>query len=117
MWADIMTKPLQGTVFRVMRAELMNCDINYEDSWRKRNQIQLLPPRRCHGRMSSRQPSRHRRSVLGRTGIWGRFDEETLYRYQKETDGCQKETWERHDSELRCGKLECQESEEEGSRK
>ena len=31
MWADIMTKPLQGTAFRVMRAELMNCDVNYED--------------------------------------------------------------------------------------
>jgi hypothetical protein len=31
MWADIMTKPLQGTAFRVRRAELMNCDVNYED--------------------------------------------------------------------------------------
>ncbi len=31
MWADVMTKPLQGMVFRVMRAELMNCPINYED--------------------------------------------------------------------------------------
>ena len=31
MWADVMTKPLQGTAFRVMRAELMNCDVNYED--------------------------------------------------------------------------------------
>ncbi len=31
MWADIMTKPLQGTVFRVMRAELMNCPVNYKD--------------------------------------------------------------------------------------
>ena len=31
MWADIMTKPLQGTAFRVMRAELMNCDVNNED--------------------------------------------------------------------------------------
>ncbi len=31
MWADIMTKPLQGTAFRVMRAEVMNCDVNYED--------------------------------------------------------------------------------------
>ena len=31
MWADIMTKPLQGTAFRVLRAELMNCPINYED--------------------------------------------------------------------------------------
>ncbi len=26
-----MTKPLQGTAFRLMRAELMNCDVNYED--------------------------------------------------------------------------------------
>ncbi len=32
MWADIMTKPLQGTAFCVMRAELMNCPVNYEDS-------------------------------------------------------------------------------------
>jgi len=55
--------------------------------------------------------------LLGRTGIWGRFDEETLDRCQKETDGCQKETWEWHDSELRRGELECPESEEEGSRK
>ena len=31
MWADIMTKPLQGAAFRVMRAELMNCNVNYED--------------------------------------------------------------------------------------
>jgi hypothetical protein len=31
MWADIMTKPLQGTAFCVMRAELMNCPVNYED--------------------------------------------------------------------------------------
>jgi hypothetical protein len=25
-----MTKPLQGTAFRVMRAELMNCPVNYD---------------------------------------------------------------------------------------
>jgi len=25
-------EPLQGMTFRVMRAELMNCDVNYEDS-------------------------------------------------------------------------------------
>jgi hypothetical protein len=31
MWADVMTKPLQGTAFRVMRAELMNCPVHYED--------------------------------------------------------------------------------------
>jgi hypothetical protein len=31
MWADVMTKPLQGMAFKVMRAELMNCPVNYED--------------------------------------------------------------------------------------
>jgi hypothetical protein len=31
MWADILTKPLQGMAFQTMRAQLMNCPINYED--------------------------------------------------------------------------------------
>jgi hypothetical protein len=31
MWADVMTKPLQGMAFRTMRLELMNCLVNYED--------------------------------------------------------------------------------------
>jgi hypothetical protein len=31
MWADIMTKLLQGTAFQVMRVELMNCPVKYED--------------------------------------------------------------------------------------
>jgi hypothetical protein len=32
MWADVMIKPLQGMAFKVMRAELMNCLVNYEDT-------------------------------------------------------------------------------------
>ncbi len=31
MWAVVMTKPLQGTAFKVMQAELMNFPVNYED--------------------------------------------------------------------------------------
>jgi hypothetical protein len=31
MWADVMTKPLQGMAFRTMRAKLMNCPINYDE--------------------------------------------------------------------------------------
>ena len=31
MWADILTKPLQGLAFRTMRAVLMICPINYKD--------------------------------------------------------------------------------------
>ncbi len=30
MWADVMMKPLQGMAFRTMRAELMNCPVNYD---------------------------------------------------------------------------------------
>ena len=29
MWADVLTKPLQGTAFRKMMAQLMNCDMEY----------------------------------------------------------------------------------------
>jgi hypothetical protein len=31
MWADILTKPLQGHRFRHLRAVLMNCPINYSE--------------------------------------------------------------------------------------
>jgi hypothetical protein len=29
MWADVLTKPLQGSKFRTMRAFLMNCPLDY----------------------------------------------------------------------------------------
>ncbi len=32
MWADVLTKLLQGKVFRVMRSKLMNCSEEYKDS-------------------------------------------------------------------------------------
>jgi hypothetical protein len=35
MWADVLTEPLQGMAFRTMRAQLMNCAINYEDEEEK----------------------------------------------------------------------------------
>jgi len=31
MWADILTKPLQGVKFRQMRAFLMNCSTDYSE--------------------------------------------------------------------------------------
>ncbi len=37
MWADVLTKPLQGSKFRQMRAFLMNCPIDYAED------IQFLP--------------------------------------------------------------------------
>lgn len=32
MWADVLTKPLQGAKFRQMRAFLMNCPIDYHET-------------------------------------------------------------------------------------
>jgi hypothetical protein len=32
MWADVLTKPLQGSKFRTMRAFLMNCPVDYSEN-------------------------------------------------------------------------------------
>jgi len=74
MWADMMTKPLQGTAFRVMRAELMNFDINYEDppeddnlgsiparkmvSWKKDIASYSKAPQECVGQNAKLLPGR-----------------------------------------------------------
>jgi hypothetical protein len=44
MWANVLTKPLQGMAFRIMRAQLMNFPINYEDEEEK-TQTRLMPVR------------------------------------------------------------------------
>jgi hypothetical protein len=43
MWADILTKPLQRMAFRTMRAQLMNCAINYEDAEEEKTQTKFMP--------------------------------------------------------------------------
>ncbi len=45
MWGDIMAKPLQGTAFRLMRAELMNCGVNYEDPPEEEEPIPVTSPK------------------------------------------------------------------------
>jgi hypothetical protein len=35
LFQDVLTKPLQGTAFKRMRAELMNCLVNYEEDKEK----------------------------------------------------------------------------------
>ena len=32
IWADVLTKPLQGIVFKKMRAMLMNCPVEYSET-------------------------------------------------------------------------------------
>ena len=44
MWADVNTKPLQGTKIRVMRAQVMGIDVEYDgDAERRRTHPLLLP--------------------------------------------------------------------------
>ena len=44
MWANVNTKPVQGTRFRVMRAEVMSISVDYNDKHeRRRTHPKLLP--------------------------------------------------------------------------
>jgi len=44
MWSDLLTKPQQGMLYKRMKAELMNCDVNYNDELeRKKTHPKLLP--------------------------------------------------------------------------
>jgi hypothetical protein len=87
MWADVMTKPLQGMAFKIMRAELMNCPVNYEDpevemdkdrtkipvtapktvTWKNVVATPFKAPQKCvgHNRVSRTKPWKHK--CLGRT--------------------------------------------------
>ena len=64
MWADILTKPLQGAAFRTMRHHLQNCPVDYDDNVeRKLTHPKLLPP--SDSAPDRSQPISHCRSVLG----------------------------------------------------
>ena len=53
MWADINTKPLQGQLFREMRAQLMGVAVDYDDDdERRRTHPKLLPKVEAEGMMS-----------------------------------------------------------------
>ncbi len=45
MWADLMIKLLQGTACRVMRADVMNCDVNYKDPPEEEESESVLSPK------------------------------------------------------------------------
>jgi len=55
MWADALTKPLQGMVFKQMRAELMNCSVEYEED-EERETSQPLKPLPKGGKGSLQAP-------------------------------------------------------------
>ena len=65
MWADVLTKPLQGQMFRDMRAFLQNCSRDYdddlerhEDEWAhhmmKQQVTTVTSSRECVGEQSQR---------------------------------------------------------------
>jgi hypothetical protein len=59
MWADVLSKPLQGIAFRTIRAELMNCPVNYEEE-EETNGPELTQPAALGGRTvtyESRKPA------------------------------------------------------------
>ena len=59
MWADVLSKPLQGIPFRTMRAKLMNCPVNYEEE-KEMNGSELTQPtelRRKTVTSESRKPA------------------------------------------------------------
>ena len=37
MWSDVLTKPQQGMLLKKMRAELMNCDVDYNNEIEGKN--------------------------------------------------------------------------------
>ena len=45
MWSDVLTKPQQGMLLKIMsRAELMNCDVDYNDKLEGKNTHPKLLP-------------------------------------------------------------------------
>ena len=44
MWSDVLTKPQQGMLFKRQRAELMNCEVNYDDKLEQENTHPKLLP-------------------------------------------------------------------------
>ena len=64
MWADILTKPLQGAAFRTMRRHLQNNPVDYNDNVeQKLTHPKLLPM--IDSAPDRSQPVSHCRSVLG----------------------------------------------------
>ena len=78
MWVDKMTKLLQGTAFRLMRAKLMNCDVNYKDPPEEEESESVPAQKTVSWKSIVSTTFKHRRRVLGRTEIQGYFGGQTL---------------------------------------
>ena len=70
MWADMLTKPLQGMAFRTMRAELMNCPVNYKDPAEDTEEQERKATK--HG-LKGRSRSTNRKSVTWKREVTSPF--------------------------------------------
>ncbi len=67
MWADVLTKPLQGMAFRTMQAKLMNCAVDYKDEEigsKSGSTTKLLPTRGI-----LKNPSKAPQECVGNNGL------------------------------------------------
>ena len=82
MWADVLTKPLQGRAFRLMRSKLMNCSVDYEDqevpkekspnvAVANKGNAKLSKPRPVTGRVSCRAPTQTLQECVGKPQLLG----------------------------------------------
>ena len=68
MWADILTKPLQGKAFRLMRSKLMNCEEDYfENEEPEKNKHARQKP--VVGRVSRAGSTQPLQECVGRSAI------------------------------------------------
>jgi len=67
MWADILTKPLQGKAFRVMRSKLMNCEDDYFEN--EEAEMELAKRKPVVGRVSRPGSTQPLQECVGRSAI------------------------------------------------
>ncbi len=75
-----MIKPLQGTAFRVMRAELMNCDVNYEDQPEEETTQPIRSPKTVSWKSFITTPFKKPQECVGQNGnrdVWQGTDRRT----------------------------------------
>jgi hypothetical protein len=70
MWADVLTKPLQGTAFKEMRAKLMNCKVNYKEKQgridhKQANAMRSMNKKTVTGKMAKHSPTQPLQECVG----------------------------------------------------
>ena len=70
MWADVLTKPLQGMAFKQMRAELMNCSVEYGEDEEQETSHPIKPlPKGGKGSLQAPQECVENNTKSARTTV------------------------------------------------